>query len=74
MPTVLDRFVRVSCSYTNSHAHIYVSLVVSDFVEKYVHFRDAVHRLGVMDCLCSLAVLARNPTYTRPVFTEQQQV
>ena len=39
-----------------------------------MEFREAVQRLAVMDCICALAVLAKNPTYTRPVFTEKQQV
>lgn len=51
-----------------------LTFVRSEFAGKYVDFREAVQRLAIMDCICSLATLAKNPTYTRPVFTEKQQV
>jgi len=47
---------------------------LGEFGAHYITFREVVQRIAVLDCLCSLASLARNPSYTKPVFSEKRQL
>jgi DNA mismatch repair protein MSH3 len=37
---------------------------------KYQSFRDCIQALALLDCLCSLATIAKQPGYTKPEFTD----
>ncbi|CRG91250.1 hypothetical protein PISL3812_08298 [Talaromyces islandicus] len=44
--------------------------LLADISEKYQSFRDCIQALALLDCLCSLAAIAKQPGYTKPEFTD----
>ncbi|XP_057952533.1 DNA mismatch repair protein MSH3 isoform X2 [Malania oleifera] len=44
-----------------------------EFGKYYAEFQSAVQALAALDCLISLAVLARNKNYVRPVFVDDSE-
>ncbi|KAK4904109.1 Mismatch repair protein msh3, partial [Elasticomyces elasticus] len=44
--------------------------LLADIATKYASFRDAIQSLATLDCLLSLATIARQPGYVRPTFVE----
>ena len=44
--------------------------LLKDISSKYQMFRDAVQSLATLDCLLSLATVAGQPGYVRPIFTD----
>ncbi|KAI3712545.1 hypothetical protein L1987_71103 [Smallanthus sonchifolius] len=46
---------------------------LSDFSKYYSEFQSAVQAIAALDCIHSLALLARNKDYVRPVFVEDSE-
>ena len=42
--------------------------------EKYETFRDVVLGLAQLDCLFSLAIVAQQPNYVKPIFSDHAQL
>ena len=49
-------------------------LYQQEFTDLYPSFRRVIHCLSSLDCLSSLAVLASNTGYVRPMFAENKQI
>ncbi|KAL8979309.1 MAG: hypothetical protein Q9205_005326 [Flavoplaca limonia] len=48
----------------------YTALLTEISTKKYQSFRDCVQALATLDCLLSLAVVANQPNYVKPEFTD----
>ncbi|KAK6370366.1 Mismatch repair protein msh3 [Lithohypha guttulata] len=48
--------------------------LLADISTKYSQFRDAILSLAALDCLMSLATIAQQPGYTRPMFVADTQI
>ena len=46
------------------------SQLLADISSKYQVFRDCVQALAILDCLCSLAIVASLPGYVKPEYTD----
>ena len=48
-------------------------IVLKEFDENYAGFRKIVHQMAVLDCIQSLACVAKSPGYTKPEILQQKQ-
>lgn len=49
-------------------------MLCREFGEKYAKFRTVVQNLAVLDCLASLAEVAKHPGYVKPAISDKNEV